>query len=68
MKTINFQQELKFIHSEKMNTADKDSLPFEMLNITHVLISNYASAETRKLRIFYKLTYWKTKNFYVEHF
>lgn len=63
MKAINLQQELNFIHSEKMNISNKDSLYFEMLNIAHVLISNYANAETRKLKSFYAIVYWKTKNF-----
>lgn len=65
MNKINLHQELKFIHSEKMNIADKNSLSFEILNITQVLISNYVNAETKKLKTFYKMIYWKTKNFYL---
>lgn len=68
MKAINLQQEFKFIHSKKMNITDKNDLSFEMLNIAQVLIPNCASAQTKKLKSFYKLIYWKTKNFYVEHF
>ncbi|MFH1833148.1 MAG: hypothetical protein ABH816_03185 [Candidatus Levyibacteriota bacterium] len=65
---INLQQELKFIHSEKMNTVDKNSLSFEMLNIAQVLISNYANAETKKLKSFYRTIYFKTKNFYLNQY
>lgn len=68
MNRINLQQEIKFIHSEKMNIADKDSLSFEVLNIAQVLISNYVNAETKKLKTFYKMVYCKTKNFYVDYF
>lgn len=63
MKTINLRQELKFIHSGKMNLANKNGLPFEMLNIAQVLMSNYANAETKKLKSFYTTVYWKTKKF-----
>lgn len=68
MKTFNLQQELKFIHSEKMNITNKDGLPFEMLNIAQVLISNYVNAETKKLKSFYKMIYWKTKKFYLNRY
>ena len=63
---INLQRELKFIHSEKMKMGNKDSLSFEMLNITQVLISNYVITETRELRAFYKMIYFITKNFYLD--
>lgn len=65
MKSINLQQELKFIHSEKMKTSDKGSLTFELLNIADVLISNYVNARTRNLKSFYKIIYQKTKTFYL---
>lgn len=68
MKAINLQQELKFIHSEKMHIADKDSLSFEILNIAQVLISNYANSETKNLKSFYKIVYWKTKIFMLSNF
>lgn len=68
MSKFNLQQEIRFIHSEKMNIANKDSLSFEMLNIIQVLISNYANAETKKLKSFYKIAYWKTKNFYLNKY
>lgn len=62
---MNLQQELKFIHSEKIKTLDKKSLTFELLSIAHVMLSNYANAETIKLKTFYKIVYSKTKNFYL---
>lgn len=68
MKAINLQQELKFIHSEKMNVADKNSLSFEILNIAQVLILNYANSETKDLKSFYKIAYWKTKIFMLSNF
>ena len=66
MKTINIQQELKFIHFEKINTFNKGDLLFQLLNIAQVILSNYANAETKKLKSFYKIIYQKTKNFYLE--
>lgn len=67
MSKINLQQELKFIYSEKMSIADKDSLSFETVNIAQVLISNYVNAETKKLKTFYKMIYWNTKNKTLSH-
>lgn len=68
MKTINLDKELKFIHSEKTNISDKESLSFALLNIADVLITNYINAETMKMKRFYKMIYKKTKDFYLEHF
>ena len=64
-KQINSQQELKFIHLEKIKTSNKEGLLFELLNIAQVLISNYASAKTNKEKVFYKTVYHKAKNFYL---
>lgn len=66
MSTINFQRELKFIHSQKINTFDKESLLFQLLNIAQITLSNYANSETLKLSSFYKIVYQKTKSFYLE--
>lgn len=68
MKAINLDKELKFIHSEKMNTLDKEGLSFQLLNIADVLITNYINANTVKMKRFYKMTYRKTKDFYLEKF
>ena len=66
MKTINLQKELKFIHCEKTNTSDKESLPFQLLNVADVLITNYINAKTVKTKEFYKEVYLKTKKYYLE--
>lgn len=66
MKTINVEQELKFINSEKTNISNKKSLSFELLNITDVLITNYINAKTLRMKRFYKMIYGKTKGFYLE--
>ena len=66
MQTIKLQDELKFIHSEKMNISNKEGLSFQLLNIAHVLIGNYINANTAKMKKFYKIVYLKTKNFYLK--
>lgn len=68
MKTINIQQELKFIHLEKISTSDKESLSFQLLNVAQTILPNYANAETKKLKSFYKIVYQKIKSFYLERF
>ena len=68
MNIINLQKELKFIHSKKINTSNKESLSFQLLNIGQTLLLNYAISETKKLKYFYKMVYLKTKNFYLKNF
>ena len=63
MSTINLQRESKFIHSHKINTFDKESLLFRLLDIAQTTLSNYANSETKKLKSFYKIVYLKTKDF-----
>lgn len=65
---INIQQELKFIHSEKIKISNKDGLPFEVLNIAQTLISNCINTKPVTMKMFYKILYWKTKNFYLEQY
>lgn len=67
MSTINLQRELKFIHFQKINIFDKESLLFRLLNIAQTTLSNYANSETRKLRSFYKIVYLKTKDFILKN-
>jgi len=66
MRTFNLKKELKFIHSKKISTSDKESLLFQLLNIAQTLLFNYADSETRKLKSFYKIVYLKTKKFYLK--
>ena len=66
MKTINTQQELEFIHFEKISTSSKESLSFQLLNTAQVVLSNYENSETKKLKSFYKIIYQKIKSFYLE--
>lgn len=65
MKTLNLQQELKFVHSEKTKDLDKKSLSFDLLNIAGVLLANYATAEIIAMKNFYHNVYSKTKKFYL---
>ncbi len=66
MKTINLQRELKFIHYKQVKTLEKDSLMFELLNIAQTMLSNYAVSETKKVKLFYQIVYFKTKSFYLQ--
>lgn len=65
MTVLNFDNELKFINSEK-SISNKKSLVFELLNATHVLLANYVGAHKKKTKDFYKIVYLKTKKFYLE--
>ncbi len=65
---INLRRELKFIHSEKVKMDNKDSLIFELLNIAHVVISNYVNVNIRNLKSFYEIIYFKAKNFYLDQY
>lgn len=67
MITINTDQELHFIHSEKVQTSDKEGMSFQLLNIAVVLITNYINANTARTKKFYKMIYLKTKKFYLEY-
>lgn len=64
--TIYIQRGLKFIHSEKTNISNKESLSFGLLNIAQPLMSNYINIKTVKMKIFYKTVYCKSKNFYLK--
>lgn len=66
MNKINVNKELKFISSEKFKTKDKEGLLFQLLNVAHVIITNYINAKTKKMKGFYKMVYLKTKEHYLE--
>ncbi len=66
MKIISLEKELKFIHKEKLETLEKDSLIFKLLNVAETTLLNYAVSETKKLKLFYQIIYLKTKSFYLQ--
>lgn len=68
MRTIDQQQELEFIHSEKTKISNEKSLQSELLNLAQVLISNYINAETSRTKRFYKVVYCKSKKFYLKQY
>lgn len=64
MEKFNFEQELKFIHYEKINISNKDSSQFKLLNILQALLVDYMNPENVKKKSFYKMIYCMTKDFY----
>jgi hypothetical protein len=65
MQDLNIQQELRFIHREKTKISEKESVNFELLNIAGVLLANYVTAKTKRMKNFYSGVYSKTKYFYL---
>lgn len=68
MRTINLQQELKFIHFEKIHVYNKENLQFKLLNIAQTIISNYINTKKIKMKAFYKMIYDKNKKFYLRQY